>query len=75
MKYCLQFLADASFLLMSLAVMSLFLCYAASPEQFWSGAHPAACNAYFIHAPASVVAARDAALVRDGAIEIPNDED
>jgi hypothetical protein len=75
MKYWFHFLADASFLLMCLAVMGLLLCYAASPEQFWSGEHPAACHGYFVHAPASVVAARDAALVRDGAIEIPTHED
>jgi hypothetical protein len=74
MKSWIRFMEDSALLVMTLVTVGLVLYLATPPARLWPVVHPAGCHACSGNAPASVIAAHDAELVRIGAIESPSDD-
>jgi hypothetical protein len=74
MMYRIRYLAESAPLAMTLVAAGLVLYLAAPRPQMRPILHPVGCHACSCVAPPEVVAAKDAELVRIGAIEIETDE-
>ena len=70
----IRLLADYALLVMTLIAGGLVLYLAAPRARMRPVLHPVACHACSASAPAAVREARDAHLVRIGALEIETDE-
>ena len=75
MRSRVRFLADSALLVMTLVTGGPVLYLTAPRDRTCPVVHPAGCHACSANAPQSVVAARDAELVRLEAIEIVSCEE